>query len=59
MLARRLIKPDVRFFEIQFGGCDTHVGNFDTVAWTCPEVDAAVTALPLNGLGYSAKRSSR
>ncbi len=45
LLARRLLERDVRFVEVQLGGWDTHVDNFETMAEKCPEVDAAVAAL--------------
>lgn len=45
LLARRLLERDVRFVEVQLGGWDTHVENFDTLAEKGPEVDAAVAAL--------------
>jgi Protein of unknown function (DUF1501) len=45
LLARRLLERDVRFVEVQLGGWDTHVDNFDTIATKAPEVDNAVAAL--------------
>jgi hypothetical protein len=45
LLARRLIERDVRFVEVQFGGWDTHVDNFETLAEKGPELDNAVSAL--------------
>lgn len=45
LLARRLLERDVRFVEVQLGGWDTHVDNFETLAEKGPEVDTAVAAL--------------
>lgn len=45
LLARRLLERDVRFVEVQLGGWDTHVDNFDELAEKGPMVDQAVAAL--------------
>ena len=45
LLARRLLERDVRFVEVQLGGWDTHVDNFETLSTKGPEVDTAVAAL--------------
>jgi hypothetical protein len=45
LLARRLLERDVRFVEVQRGGWDTHVDNFEALAEKGPEVDTAVAAL--------------
>jgi hypothetical protein len=45
LLARRLIEHRVRFVEVEFGGWDTHVDNFETVAENSSVLDQALSTL--------------
>jgi uncharacterized protein (DUF1501 family) len=46
LLARRLIQlGGVKFIEVNHGGWDTHVNNFDQLGTKLPVIDQAVTAL--------------
>ncbi len=45
LLARRLIENKVRFVEVQNGGWDTHVQNFEAMGRKLPALDRAVAAL--------------
>jgi hypothetical protein len=45
LLARRLIEHQVRCVEVQFGGWDTHFGNFEAMERKLPVLDAALSAL--------------
>ena len=48
LLAKRLIKGDVKFIEINNGGWDTHVDNFTKLDNKLKEVDDALSALVLD-----------
>ena len=45
LLAKRLIKGDIKFIEINNGGWDTHVDNFTKLDNKLKEVDDALSAL--------------
>ena len=45
LLAKRLVKQGITFVEVENGGWDTHVNNFDRLAEKLPEVDNAIAAL--------------
>jgi len=45
LLAKRLVKQGITFVEVENGGWDTHVNNFDKLAQKLPEVDTAVSTL--------------
>ena len=45
LLAKRLVKQGITFVEVENGGWDTHVNNFDKLTQKLPEVDTAVAAL--------------
>jgi len=48
LLAKRLIKGDIKFIEINNGGWDTHVDNFTKLDNKLKEVDDALSALVLD-----------
>ena len=48
LLAKRLIKGDIKFIEINNGGWDTHVDNFTKLDDKLKEVDDALSALVLD-----------
>ena len=45
LMARRLVEAGVRCVTLNFGGWDTHSGNFATLKRQLPQLDVAVTAL--------------
>lgn len=45
LLARRLVEQDVRFVEVDYGGWDTHVDNFNRVSEKSVILDQALAAL--------------
>ena len=45
LLAKRLVKQGITFVEVENGGWDTHVNNFDKLSQKLPEVDTAISAL--------------
>ena len=45
LLARRLVKNDVRFVEVNLGGWDTHDNNFERVAENAATLDDGLSAL--------------
>ncbi|MEM7316638.1 MAG: DUF1501 domain-containing protein [Planctomycetota bacterium] len=45
LLARRLVEKDVRFVEVDYGGWDTHVDNFNRVSEKSVILDQALAAL--------------
>ena len=45
LLAKRLVKQGITFVEVENGGWDTHVNNFDKLAQKLPEIDTAISAL--------------
>jgi len=45
LLAKRLVKNGTTYVEIENGGWDTHVNNFEKLEQKLPEVDTAVSAL--------------
>jgi hypothetical protein len=45
LLARRLCEHGVRFVEVQSGGWDTHVENFEAMDEKCPELDRTLATL--------------
>jgi len=45
LLARRLIETGVRFVEVNLGGWDTHMDNFERVKKLSGQVDMAMSAL--------------
>lgn len=49
LLARRLVKNDVRFVEVNLGGWDTHDNNFERVSTNAALLDDGLSAL-LNDL---------
>ena len=48
LLAKRLIKGDIKFIEINNGGWDTHVDNFTKLDNKLKEVDDALSSLVLD-----------
>ncbi len=45
LMARRLVEAGVRCVTLNFGGWDTHSGNFTTLKKQLPQLDVGVTAL--------------
>ena len=45
LLAKRLVKQGITFVEVENGGWDTHVNNFEKLEQKLPEVDTAIAAL--------------
>ena len=45
LMARRLVEAGVRCVTLNFGGWDTHSGNFTTLKRQLPQLDIGVTAL--------------
>jgi uncharacterized protein (DUF1501 family) len=45
LMARRLVEQQVPFVEVDFGGWDTHAGNFTTLENKLPVLDKAMSAL--------------
>ena len=45
LMARRLVEAGVRCVTLNFGGWDTHSGNFTTLKRQLPQLDVGVTAL--------------
>lgn len=45
LLARRLVERGVRFIEVEFGGFDWHVDNFNQMEDKIPVLDQALSAL--------------
>jgi uncharacterized protein (DUF1501 family) len=45
LMARRLVEQGVPFVEVDFGGWDTHQGNFTSLATKLPDMDKAMSAL--------------
>ena len=48
LLAKRLVKGDVRFIEVNNGGWDTHTENFEKLDIKLKELDDAVSSLVLD-----------